>query len=198
MSANFFNHSDYKIKLLTHVSLSAVLFVVLLYFGIISPASKIVDIKNNINSARADLENNYITGANLRILSESLKTVEGDLQKVNGIFVKKDEALDFITALESVADASGVQQKINLSAAGRNTSKTKTNETVVISLSSSGSFAEEMDYLSRLGALNYYINIKSLEIVNNSYEQSSQILGDVGLSKQMNLQISAETYWQNQ
>jgi Tfp pilus assembly protein PilO len=197
MSKNFFNNADYKIKLLTHVSISVVAFALVLYFGIISPAAKIIKIKNNINSAKANLENNYITGANLRVLSESLKTVEPQLDKVNGIFVKKDEALDFITAVEGVADVAGVSQKINLSAAGRNTSKTKTNESITISLSSSGSFSKEMDYLTKLESLNYYINIKSLEMVNNSYEQSPQISGESISSKQISMQIAAETYWQN-
>jgi Tfp pilus assembly protein PilO len=194
---------DYQKKIYLHLAITASLFVAVFYFGIAQPAEKMEEMKTTMQTEKGNLEKSYITGNSLRQLAESLKVVEPQLSKLDDVFIKKEFALDFITSMEKVAEKVGIQQRINLATANKSGSKSKDkNETIPIQLSSSGSFNQEMRYLASLEALNYYINIKSLEISNSTFRAASWTVDD-GVAggdsqSQVGLQILADTYWQNQ
>jgi len=195
---------DYKSRILAHFGATLAVIFLMVYFGILGPMEEMSRMKKQIETEKVDMEKNYLRGKNLRKLSESLKVVEPQLAKLDEVFIKKEGALDFITSLELTAENSGIEQRINLagSSVGRTAAKTKTSsETIPVQLSSSGSFSKQMQYLSALEALSYYINVKTLEISNPSYRGAglSAVDGvESGVSdSQVGIQILADTYWQN-
>ncbi len=199
-----FNNSfriDYKNRIYINILSTATILIAVVYFGIFRPMSSMKYLKTTVQMEKVSLEKSYITGKNLRQLSESLKVVEPQLSKLDEIFIKKEGALDFITSIEEVAENAEVQQRISLATKGSSKSKS-VNETIPIQLSSSGGFSQEMTYLARLEALRYYINVKTLEISNTSFRSSSWTFDD-GVKggdsqNEVGLQILADTYWQNQ
>lgn len=196
------SHISYKNKLIIHFSTTLIIISGLAYFGISQPINQIVVMKERIDLEKVNMEKSYIRGQKLRELAENLKTVEPELAKLESVFIKKESALDFITALEGVADKNGIEQKINLANANQGNAKSKEkNEVIPIQLSSSGSFYKEMLYLASLESLNYYINIKNLEISNGSFRgtPSAGIIGVEGANSEsvVGIQILADTYWQN-
>lgn len=198
------NKTNYESKVFMHLGFTLAALAVLVYFGIMLPAQKMTTMKRQIETERANLEKNYERVSNLRQISEKLRLVEPQLAKLDDVFIKKEAALDFITSLEKVADNVGVSQKINLAGfTGGNVGAKSTtkSDTVPIQLSSGGSFYREMLYLANLEALNYYINVKNLEISNSSYRGdtlSSNNGVESGSSDSIvGIQILADTYWQN-
>jgi Tfp pilus assembly protein PilO len=155
------------------------------YFLILPAAEKIKKIKLEVAGEQLETETAYWKGKNLRKLAEGLKTVESRSGELGKIFIKKENALEFITALEKTAEKNGVIQKTNMGgeeklAAGENNSR------IPIQLSATGDFASLINYLNGLESLSYYINIKSLAVSLPN-----------GQGGPLAVQIIADTYWQN-
>jgi Tfp pilus assembly protein PilO len=196
------NRTNYKNKIILHFSGTLIILMAMVYFGVVQAMNEIEVMKERIDQEKLSLEKSYIRGQKLRELAENLKTVEPDLAKLDSVFIKKEMALDFITALEGIAEKNGISQKINLANANRGNVKSKEkNETIPIQLSSTGSFYKEMMYLASLESLNYYINVKNIEISNSSFRgsPSAGISGVEGAESEsiVGIQILADTYWQN-
>lgn len=167
---------------------------IIIYFIIIPSVRDIKNIKNEIEIQRTDLERKYLKGQNLRRMSEKLKKAEEKIHILDQVFISQNFGLEFITTLEEVASRNNVTQKINLlSSLDPDDSLYKI---IPIQLFSQGNFVQQLGYLVNLEILNYYINIKSLELSSNpkkiltSNEEVSQ--------NNVNMLISADTYWQSE
>lgn len=199
------NRISYQQKVTIHISATLLILAAVIYFGIYQAANKIMETKRLVEAEKTNLEKMYNSGKNLRKLAEDLKVVEPQLAKLENVFIKKEEALNFITSLENISEKNGINQRINLAGAAsinRGTEKNKVaNETIPIQLSSTGSFYKQMLYLVNLESLNYYINVKSLEISNSSFRNSAalNVEGVEGgeSANDVSLQLLADTYWQN-
>lgn len=167
---------------------------IIIYFIIIPSIRDIKNIKNEIEIQRTDLERKYLKGQNLRRMSEKLKKAEEKIHILDQVFISQNFGLEFITTLEEVASRNNVTQKINLlSSLDPDDSLYKI---IPIQLFSQGNFVQQLGYLVNLEILNYYINIKSLELSSNpkkiltSNEEVSQ--------NNVDMLISADTYWQSE
>lgn len=167
---------------------------IIIYFIIIPSVRDIKNIKNEIEIQRTDLERKYLKGQNLRRMSEKLKKAEEKIHILDQVFISQNFGLEFITTLEEVASRNNVTQKINLlSSLDPDDSLYKI---IPIQLFSQGNFVQQLGYLVNLEILNYYINIKSLELSSNpkkiltSNEEVSQ--------NNVDMLISADTYWQSE
>ena len=167
---------------------------VIVYFIIIPSIRDIKNIKNEIEIQRIDLERKYLKGQNLRKMLEKLKKAEEKIHILDQVFISQNFGLEFIMTLEEIASKNNVTQKINLlSSSDPDDSLYKI---IPIQLFSQGNFVRQLDYLVNLEILNYYINIKSLELSSNpkeilaSNEEVSQ--------NNVNMLISADTYWQSE
>lgn len=199
------NRINYQQKVTIHISLTLLILAALIYFGIFQAVDKIMETKRLVETEKINLEKIYNSGKNLRKLTEDLRIVEPQLAKLENVFIKKEEALNFITSMEKISEKNGINQRINLAGAAsinRGTEKNKIkNETIPIQLSSTGSFYKQMLYLDNLESLSYYINVKSLEISNSSFRNSANISAE-GVSggeseSDVSIQLLADTYWQN-
>ncbi|MDP2708669.1 MAG: hypothetical protein Q8O93_01280 [bacterium] len=180
-------------------SVGFLLTILFLIFFIVAPTIK--DIRamgDEIEAQRLDLENKYIKGQSLKQLSENLKKIEPRLNLLDQVFINKNRELEFITSLESQANKNNIDQKINLSppqiAENQNFQKT------VLQLFTKSSFTRQLRYLTNLESLNYYINIKQLELSPAAEAGPPRSIDRDGPplpadSSNINMYISADTYW---
>lgn len=177
--------ANFRKKIIINTLLSLAIIAGLSYFIILPASEDIKEIRSKISELRIDLEKKYIRGQSLRKLSESLKIIESQIPKLDEIFIKKSEAINFITALEEIAASANIEQEINL--VSDHEKKTETHNKTPLQLSTTGSFTNQIEYLNKLESLNYYINIMSLEIIGRHGEETNNI----------NMNIFSNTYWLN-
>lgn len=177
---------------------SLLLFILFILYFIILPTIKTIKtIGDEIQAQRVDLEKKYIRGQNLKQLSENLKKIEPQLAKLDQIFINQNRELEFITTLEHVASENNIIQKINLGSLQPLSGQIY--QKMPLQLSTQGNFMRQINYLATLEALNYYININSLELLSSPAQvvpivQSQENMQDINQSN-INMIISADTYW---
>jgi Tfp pilus assembly protein PilO len=190
MQNNLKPKMDYPNK----IALSILVFLLaagcLIYFLIMPAAEKVKEIKASLENQRLEVEKNYLAGKSLKKLTQDLKTVEPGLNELQQSFIKKSEAMKFITLLEQMADKNNVMEKVAL---GAESELGKSFIRIPAQSEVRGDFTGEMGYLSDLESVNYYLNIKSLEI---SAVNSDQVAAG-GAKENLIMQIAADSYWQN-
>lgn len=171
------------------MAISVATFVVLsaavIYFLVLPTIADIKKMKAEIEAQRIDLENKYRKSKNLKKLTANLKKIEGEIEKLDWLFINQNRALEFITTLEEAAAKEGVSQKISLGTTAP--LKNYSYKKIPLQIMADGNFISQLRYLANLEALNYYINIKTLEF--------STAANDVAAKGGVNLQISSDTYW---
>jgi len=183
-----------KLDLRKRITLSVVGFFIFIfavvYFVIFPSIRDIKNIKNEIESQRLELERRYVKGQSLRKMKEKLERAQEKIHVLDQVFIGQDAGLEFITALEGAAGKNGVNQKINLlSQAPVDNGFYKI---VPLQLSSQGEISRQMSYLVSLETLNYYVNIKSLELSSGSRFAPT---GEAESAANVNLFVVADTYW---
>jgi Tfp pilus assembly protein PilO len=188
-------NQNYKDK----IALSALIFLLAaagLFCLIIIPATESIKrIKLDTEIQVARVEKDYQTGKWLKERAENLKIIEPQLSELDKIFIKKDNSTDFITTLEKTAEKNSVTiEPITNSTFGAENKLEEGNYSQIpMQTKTRGYFSNQIGYLSNLEALNYYLNIKTLEIstVNDDKAPSGEI------NKNLDMHIITDTYWQN-
>lgn len=191
-----------KNKIIVMIAGFILIIFSLIYFIVIPTIKDIQTMGQKIEEQMVDLEKKYIRGNSLRQLTENLKKIEPKLSSLDQIFINKNRELEFITTIENEANNSQISQKINLSSPKiiENQEFQKND----LQLSVNGEFNEQLKYLINLESLNYYINIKLLEL--SSSPRSGQTAPSIKRNDQetsvsekepnnINLSITADTYW---
>lgn len=174
-----------------------ILFVALfLYFFIFNNIQAIYNIKKEIITKKLDLKTVADRQKNIGSLINNLKKIEPQLSSLQNIFISKNRELEFITTLEDIAEKNSVEQKLNIS----DTTKIGKNgyETALLEIKVQGLFPNIMEYLRSIESLNYYINIKSLNVNKMGGSGSALLSNDKssqGNSPMLELVIQADTYW---
>ncbi len=169
-------------KIFLSLMVFLIIILILLVFIVIPTIRDIKNMSQEIEEQRLDLEKKYIKGQSLKQLAENLKKIEPELVNLDQIFINQNRELEFITTLEEIAARNNINQKINLGAI--NPAGSESFKKTTIQLFTSGSFNDQINYLLNLEALNYYVNINSLEL-----SPGGQLGG-------INMMIGAETFWQ--
>jgi Tfp pilus assembly protein PilO len=189
-----------KLSLRNKIIATLVLFILiifaLIYFIVVPTIEDIKTMSKQIEEQKIDLETKYVKGNNLRQLTEDLKKIEPKLNLLDQIFINKNRELEFITTLENEANKSQVSQKINLnSPQATENQQFKKNS---LQLITRGGFNKQLKYLMNLESLDYYINIKLLEIAPTSFDNTetngTPTAGDETTG--LNMLINADTYWE--
>lgn len=170
-------------KKISIISFAIAAFIVcLIIFVIIPNISDIKKIGENIMQRRIDVENKYRKGQKLKKMAENLKIIEPQIEKLNQIFISQNDALKLATSLEEMAEKNNIKQKINLLTA----QKTPFNnyQKMPLQIYIEGNFIDELNYILNLENLNYFLNIKILEITAGKDEGGTA-----------NMLIFADTYW---
>lgn len=188
MNLNILSKFDLRQKIAVSIFVFLIFIGIVIYFTIIPSVRDIIIIKNDIYAQKVDLEMKYLKGQNLRNLTEKLIAAEERMQDIDQAFVDGSDDLKFIVTLEEIAEKNNVTQKINIlkpENSGAIFSK------VPIQIFSQGSVADQLNYLTDLERLNFYININSLEITSTARRNENQAASNVSLF------ISADSYWTN-
>lgn len=161
--------------------IAAVITCVIIF--VITPGiNGIKKIGEDIMQQRIDVENKYKKGQKLNKLTENLKIIEPQIEKMDRMFIDQNDALKFITSLEEMAEKSNVKQKINLMTAQK--VPFHSYQKMPLQLSIGGNFIDEINYILNLENSDYLINIKLLEITAGKAEGGSA-----------DMLIFADTYW---
>ena len=97
------------------------------------------------------------------------------------MYIKKGEELNFITDIENISDARGLEQKItrvNTNTGGNN----ENLETLTLDVRLTGGFTQIMEFLSDLESLKYYFNVSNISFSSAGDKKnkiSATILGKV-------------------
>ena len=171
-----------KKKIIIVVTAILIIIAVAVIFLIMPAIKNIKEIGENIKTRRLDAEEKYLKGQSLKALSENLKKIEPEINKLDKIFIEQSQALELVTSLEKIAEKNNVSQKINLAA------NQKVNysdyQKIPLQILTQGNFINQLNYLINMENLNYYINIKILELASSGAGN-----GDISML------IFADTYW---
>ncbi|MDP3043350.1 MAG: type 4a pilus biogenesis protein PilO [bacterium] len=174
-----------------------ILFIAgLIYFIILPTMKDIEETAAQIESQRTDLDKKYYKSKSAKQSTKSLKAIEGDVEKLDRVFINQNQELAFITALEETANKNNINQNINLDLSSG--AKNNKYDKIPLKLTTQGNFINQFNYLRDLEGLNYYLNIKSLDLSAgggaSAYPPSDKII-DYGSGANIKMVILADTYW---
>jgi Tfp pilus assembly protein PilO len=178
-----------KLSYQEKLALSAFIFfaiVLCLIYLVINPSvQSIKNSKARIDAQQMEAEKNYAQGQNLKKLTENIKIIEPRLPELDQFFINKNDALSFITALETSAAQNNVTEKASL---GDESALNSFYSQIPLTLDISGNADGVIDFITYLETKNYYINIDSLSVEKGPADNSQ---------KTLQAHIVAETYWEN-
>jgi Tfp pilus assembly protein PilO len=183
-----------KLGYKSKIALSILIFLLasgaLIFFIIIPETNKIK--KNWMETAAqaAQVEKNYSTGQSLKKVADNLKIVEPRLGEMERALIKKSAATEFFGSLEEIAKKNKVAIIKNLPVS--ETAFGGFYLRIPLQIESQGNFKNQIDFLTELESLNYYINFKSLILTNAFPFQASA----TSSAKILDMQLLANTYWQ--
>jgi Tfp pilus assembly protein PilO len=164
------------------------------YFIVLPNIEEIDLIQEDIYQARLDLEQKYQRSQSLKKLSANLKSIEGKIENIDQVFISQNRELEFITALEQTAEKQNVTQKILLGKA-KAAAGDKLYKKIPVQIQAQGNYLDMVKYLQGLETLNYYVNIRSIDLSGNGGPQRQEFTADTGSSKQVTASIIADSYW---
>lgn len=175
--------------------ISWILFVFLIINFIALPAIKdIKNLKTEIIDQKVDLEKKIVKERNMNKVSAKIEEIEPQIEKFEKIFVNQNRELEFITVIEDIAEKNGLSQKINLLTASAKQSHAY--KTIPLNIDVGGNFTNFVKYLIDLESLNYYINVKNIQIDSLQQSRFSNLGPNGGQNGNINIKIVADTYWQ--
>lgn len=165
-------------------------FLLALFLLIIWPLIQDIRIlSQQIQRERVELERLYQKGQLLRKARLGYEKIKPELTSLEGVLLKKDGELKFITTLESLGDQNEIEQEIHLNPQDQ---IVKDNLRILpLRLNLTGEFENIFQYLNSLEKLDYYINISSL-----SFNREIKLEKQEVPSTRINVSLLAETYWE--
>jgi len=197
MKLLFWNKLNLKNKNIAIAIAVVVSNAMIIYFLILPTVEKIKALRNEILNIEIDSANKITQEKNIHDLNNKIKKIQPQLDKINSIFINQNREIEFINALEELADKSAVNQKLSIDF--NNPAKGDVFNTVPVSINTDGNFNNLVSYLSAIEAMSYYINIDSIAFsasTNSNANTNSNGRPFEGKSGSMvNLGISGHSYW---
>jgi len=183
-----------KNKIIAVSGIFTAIIIVCLFFFILPTIGKIKSAAAEIEDLKTGLENKYRSGQSLKQAAERIKKSKPLLDQVENSFLDWNGKLEFITYLESIAQNNKVEETLEFpdrdSGAGNGLKKSD------VMITASGEFGNIVSYLYELEKSNYYLNIKTLELLSADRvdQWNTAASGKAGVKK-IYLKLIAETYW---
>ena len=167
---------------------------ILIYFIALPNVKAIEALKVEILNTKINIHESIEKEKNLNTLKNDLKKIEPKTDKLNRVFINKDQELEFITNMEKIAIDNDVNQDLSL-----NNFPEENNDFSAINLDINvqGDFNSLMNYLKDLETSQYYLNINHLSLQSNNSQGSTKIAPNTGVASKskLNLNIKADTYF---
>lgn len=162
-----------------------IITIFLIIFFIIKPGFlEIKNLSQQIENEKKSLEELYSRGETLSKIKNEYKKIEKDISLLDNVFLTEGKELEFITSLEKIAQGQKVRQDVNI---GMTKILKENYKLIPIQLRLRGNFLDLIKYLRELEKLDFYLNIDSLSITPLP-----------GLEKQIEISLSANTYWREE
>lgn len=190
----FFNNLNLKYKILAFNAGVLVFIFCVIKFVVLPSINQIERIKTDIYQNQLDLEQKYQRSQSLKKLSANLKSIEGKIESIDQVFISQNRELEFITALEQISEKENVSQKIILGKA-QSAVGDKFYKKIPLQIQAQGNYLDILRYLQGLETLNYYINIKSIDLSASGIGQRPEITVGNNLGGKVSINISADSYW---
>lgn len=158
-------------KNLIAISGFAVAIVAILFFLTYPYFQKISDLNTSIYDQRVQLAILEQQRINTEQTHADYNKIKNDFDDINKIFVNPDDMLNFISKLESITNQHSLTQQISLST----TATAFTNNTLPITLTTEGTWANTINYLIDLQRLDTYVSINSLSIAKSGETVTTMI-----------------------
>ena len=155
--------------------------------------NSIVRVNQSITNARMQLELRYEKTKRLHRSQISLSTVQKLVDEIYGRLLKKGEELQFILAMEGLAEKLQVKQSLVLGPAPRHIQKNLA--AFSLDISAAGNFPNLMEYLEALEKNQYPLTILYFNFAGA--EEKSAVAPEVGVQRPITLTIKAEVYVQD-
>jgi Tfp pilus assembly protein PilO len=183
-------------KKLWFITTILLLALCVIFSFIIRPTIKeIKDLRAEIIKEKIELEKNINQEKKKAKLGAKLNKIKPQLNKLEGVFINENRSLEFITTLEGIANKNSVEQKIDLKFARME--KNQSYKKIPLSITAKGQIKNLINYLVDLETLNYYLNIKTLQITQKQTPPHgpSSRSNSAKASGGANLILNADTYW---
>ena len=146
----------------------------------------IQDLHGQINDAQAAIDERVAMFRYLRKTAADLETTQKRIAVLSQVAVHEGHELDFITATEGVAAATGVEQDLSLDTANPKT-LSSWEQVSPVRLSVRGTYKQVRNYISMLERLPYLVNVRELSF--------NRVSGKDPNTTNVNAQLSATIYW---
>ena len=159
------------------------LAIAMLFFLIIPFIFEIITISTDINDKKILLRNKPSLSKDIKAYLNKLDEIEKSAVFTSS-FIFPGKELEFIEALEKIAESCEVKQNIDIS---HSPQEDKGGE-IVLSIDLEGSYINLIKYLTRIEKEKYYINIYSLSI------DSSKIVKGITLNNKLKMSINGHAF----
>jgi len=176
-----FLKNRFVISTTAFVLLMAALVVLIIYPAI----REIQTINHQVMDERERLERLYVRGQLLKNVRNDFQSIQKDVGFLDEILLKENQELQYIAALERLADEFEVELKITVGDATVRPQQPYSELEFTFQIT--GYWPDMLAWVERVEALPYYTNVNAITITARQDEQATQQLAT--------LAISAETYW---
>lgn len=146
---------------LTILSVIILIFVVT-YFVIIPTILDIKHISNSVYAERVDLEKKYLRGQLLKKAVADFDKIKPQENRLNNVFIKAGDELNFVTSIENLATANNVEQNIRLNASRQ--AESAFLSSLPIELTAIGDFSNILGFTKSIESLPFYFNADALTL----------------------------------
>ena len=151
------------------ICVTFILLIIVAFIVILPTSKEMKDVSAQIYKQKQELEKLYLSGRLLRPTKEQYEKVKFQIPDLSKIFVNDGEELQFITALEKIADDNNLDQEIDMrEVTTEEEAQTKDYQKIPITLKVIGGYQNFINYLAGLESLDYYINIEDFRILTSS------------------------------
>lgn len=173
----------YKIIVIAVIGLSGIAAVILLLIlpyqkRIIADQGNIIETRKKINSQQEELQKILENNQQLKILDQG---------EINSMFLKKNKALEFISAIEKIAAEKNCGLTIQLSEPME-----ENYSELALQLSITGEWLNTLTFINELEKQSFYLNYQSVRVL----PASAMLSENADMTNNITANIEAMTYWQ--
>lgn len=189
MNFNKIKRLNSKQKAINTSVVVIVISVLIFYFIIIPTIKNIKLLSPGIIEEKENIVKKDLKEKNIIALTEELSKIEPEINNYDKIYINDNNQLEFITAVEEIANKYNIEQKINITPP-ENLQKGKF-AIVPILIDASGELNNIFNYLKEIESLDFQINVENFDLSS----QATKPTKTVPQNDSINIKLNANTYW---
>jgi Tfp pilus assembly protein PilO len=167
-----------------------ILLLIIFALGVPVLMKRIIAVSGELIKSEQILADSYQEENDVVIVERDYQELKLELDKLEKGLFRKEQVLDFISAVKAVAKETGVSCDIKISGQGSGDRKTGLT-TVIFQVYSSGAFPSLIRFLKGLEAMPYFVQLDSIQVSQNSTKATE---GGDNLSDSIGANLSMQVY----